>query len=432
MSVVVATGVVAEAEARVATALGRTPALRLARRCPDLADLLSVVEAGRADAVVVSADLPGLDRSAMARIRAAGVAVVGLYAPGDEQQQRVLLQWGVTACLPHTASANELGEAVQQEASGAAEPPRAPLDSEQPDPVSSSDESEVLVDDEQTDPGQIITVWGPVGSPGRTTVAVNLAEELAHHGVSALLVDADTYAASVAQYVALLDEAPGIAAATRLADAGHLDLLGLASVAPEVVPGLRVLTGLPRADRWPEVRAAAFEEVLEQARRLARVTVVDVAAPLEDDEELSYDTLAPRRNAVTLTALRAASTVLAVGAADPIGLQRLVRGLDELRPLVERPPRVVVTKVRASAVGAAPERKVAEALDRFAGVAEPTTLPDDREALDQALLAGRLLCECAPTSPLRSALAALAAELAGVETRPRSRRGRRRVASSSA
>jgi Flp pilus assembly CpaE family ATPase len=211
----------------------------------------------------------------------------------------------------------------------------------------------------------------------------------------------------------LLDEAPGVAAATRLADAGRLDLRSLAAAAPEVTPGLRVLTGLPRSDRWPEIRDDALTAVLDHCRQLARFVVVDVGAPLEEDEELSYDTAAPRRNAATLAALRAATTVLAVCAADPVGLQRLVRGLDDLRAVVPDPPLVVANKVRASAVGANPERRACEALERFAGVRDVRTVPDDRAAFDGALLAGKTLSEHASGSAARKAIAALAADLTG-------------------
>ena len=44
----------------------------------------------------------------------------------------------------------------------------------------------------------------------------------------------------------------------------------------------------PKAERWPELRGAALERVLEVARSLAEVVVVDVGFCLEDDEELSY------------------------------------------------------------------------------------------------------------------------------------------------
>jgi MinD-like ATPase involved in chromosome partitioning or flagellar assembly len=73
----------------------------------------------------------------------------------------------------------------------------------------------------------------------------------------------------------------------------------------------------------------------------------------------------------------------------------------------------VVNKVRASAVGPDPARRVRQALQRFAGVADPVLLPWDPAGADAALLAGRTLGEASPSSPLRLALAGLAASLAG-------------------
>ncbi len=264
---------------------------------------------------------------------------------------------------------------------------------------------------------------GPTGAPGRTSVAVNLAAEAAALGVPTLLVDADTYGASVAQALSLLDEAPGVAAATRAADQGTLDLPVLARLTPQVLPGLRVLTGLPRADRWPELRSAAMERVLEVARLLAALVVVDVGFNLEDDEELSYDTLAPRRNGVALTCLAAADELVAVGAGDPVGLQRLVRGLQAVATLEAPAPTVVVNRLRASAVGPGPQAQVTAALERFAGLAPAAVVPDDPVAYDAALLAGQVLAEAAPASPARAALRELAARLAGVEA-PTGRRRR--------
>ena len=161
-------------------------------------------------------------------------------------------------------------------------------------------------------------------------------------GVPTLLADADVYGGVVAQVLGFLDEAPGLAAAARLANNGQLDVAALAAAAPQAAPNLRVLTGISRADRWPELRPSALEQVWELARSLAAVTVVDLGFCLEQDEELSFDTAAPRRNGATLATLGAADTVLAVGAADPVGMQRLVRGLTQLREAVPGAlPRVV-------------------------------------------------------------------------------------------
>jgi MinD-like ATPase involved in chromosome partitioning or flagellar assembly len=258
----------------------------------------------------------------------------------------------------------------------------------------------------------IIAVWGPTGGPGRTTLAVNLAAEIASRSREVLLVDADTYGGSVAQVLGLLDEAPGIAAACRAADHGTLDLPGLARLAPLVMPGLRVLTGLPKAERWPELRAAALERVLELGRGLAQVIVVDCGFCIENDEELSYDTAAPRRNEATLTTLAGADTVLAVGSADPVGLQRFVRALQELGSVPSPPPVPVINRVRSSAVGSRPEERIAESLLRFAGLDGLHFLPDDAATVDAALLAGRSVVEHARDSALGAAFAELATEVA--------------------
>jgi MinD-like ATPase involved in chromosome partitioning or flagellar assembly len=260
----------------------------------------------------------------------------------------------------------------------------------------------------------VIAVWGPTGAPGRSTVALNLAAELAGRSAT-LLVDADTYGASLAQALGLLDEAPGLAAAARAAEQGTLDLVALARLAPAVSEGLRVLTGIPRAERWTELRAASMTHVLDLARDLAPFVVVDCGFAIEDDEELSYDTLAPRRNAATLTTLEAADDLVVVGSADPVGLQRLVRAVQDLRTLTVPPPRVVVNRVRSTSVGSHPQRRISEALGRFAGLEDLTFLPWDQTTVDGALFAGLPLSEFAPQSELRRALADLAAGYAGSE-----------------
>jgi Flp pilus assembly CpaE family ATPase len=171
----------------------------------------------------------------------------------------------------------------------------------------------------------------------------------------------------------------------------------------------RVLTGITRAERWTELRTAALSLVLERAREVAEVTVVDTGFCLEADEELGFDTMAPRRNAATLRTLELADTVFAVGAADSIGVPRLVRGLAELHNAVPHAaPRVVMNKVRASAVGRSPERQLREAWERYGPApALSAFLPADQATSDAALLAGSLLLESAPESALRKAIAEL-------------------------
>ncbi|PYH00041.1 hypothetical protein CVV67_12630 [Arthrobacter stackebrandtii] len=241
---------------------------------------------------------------------------------------------------------------------------------------------------------------------------MNLAAEEAAAGRSVMLIDADSYGASIAASLGLLDESASFAQACRSADQGALTTARLAKTATQLVfkgGALSLLTGLTRADRWPELRAAAVERVLKTARELAGLVVVDCGFALEDDEELSYDTVAPRRNAATLAVLAQADQVVAVGSGDPVGIPRLIRGLDELtRRLPGKEIAVVVNKVRRRAVGGAPEKALAQAWERF-GPAQPIShfLPWDQELVDKALLEGRLLLELSPDAPLRRAIAGI-------------------------
>ncbi|WP_425860640.1 AAA family ATPase [Arthrobacter sp. TWP1-1] len=263
--------------------------------------------------------------------------------------------------------------------------------------------------DHRTESGTIVAVWGPTGSPGRTTVAINLAAEQAAAGRKVLLIDADTYGASVAAALGLLDEAASFAQACRAADQGGLGVAHLAKTATQVIfdgGTFSLLTGLTRADRWPELRAAAVERVLAAARELADLVIVDCGFALENDEELSYDTVAPRRNAATLAVLRQSDVVYAVGNSDPIGIPRLIRGLDELGQACPGAcVRVVVNKVRRKAVGGSPERSLVQAWERF-GPEEGIRhfLPWDPELTDKALLEGRLLRELSVDAPLSLAI----------------------------
>lgn len=385
--------VTGEDEATVVQVLAADRDLEVVRRCADLAELLAAGAAGVGQVAVVSADLLGLDREALGHLHGSGVWVV-VVAPNAGPAAR----------------AQMLGaDAVVREVAQVAAAVRGVLEGDLPAPVVPA----AVTSTQAT--GRIVTVWGPTGAPGRTTLAVNLAAELAQTPPGpggALLVDADTYGGTVAQMIGLLDEAPGLAAAARAAGNGRLDAVGLAALTPRLDSGLRVLTGLSRADRWPEVPAASLEGVWAACRALADVTVVDCGFSIEQDETLMYDTRAPQRNGATLSALAAADVVVVVGGGDPVGLQRLVRALGGLAELGLRAQRrVVVNRVRESASGPRPRDAVREALRRYAGVDDALVLPEDRAACDGALLRARTLAEHSPSSALRRSIAALAAEL---------------------
>ena len=259
--------------------------------------------------------------------------------------------------------------------------------------------------------GAVIAVWGPAGAPGRTTLAIAVASELAATGASVVLADVDTHGASIAPALGMLDEAPGFAAACRLAGNGALSIAELERIAQRYESpqgSFRVLTGIGRPSRWPELSAERVAAVIALCRTWVDFTVVDIGSSLENDEEISSDLFAPRRNAAAVTAVRDADRLLAVGAADPVGLSRFLRAYVDLEEVASTDDVIVVmNRVRASAIGMNPHGQVLQTLSRFGGIESAVLVPHDQAAFDGAVLSGRTLADSAPKSPARAAIRAL-------------------------
>ncbi len=304
-------------ESTALTALNGHPGVVVLKRCVDIDDLLASASAGQADVAVLGLDSPGLDAAAVDHLRKHGVRPVAVVAsdlvePGRVRGSRI----GIRALVPD----DEL-EALPEVVTAPdptptairppAEPPAVPV----PAPGST---------------GRVIVVWGPAGAPGRTTLAAAMAAELARRQRRTILVDADPYGGTVAQQLGIMDEVSGLLAAARLATSGALEAR-FASVQRGVDGWLSVVTGLPRPDRYAEVRAGTIEHLLEVARSQAHV-VVDTGFSLEDEPGREY-AARPGRNQLTLGAIDVADELVVVGSADPMGLSRLARALVDLREL---------------------------------------------------------------------------------------------------
>ena len=397
-------------EAEALDGLARSAAVAVSRRCVDLTDLLATASTGTARVVVLSPTLPGLDADSVATLRRLGLGLVLVAAPSDllEGDAARLRRLGIE----HLLTVAELGSLTESVLAASTD---APLDVP-PDP---------LVDPVQrAAPGRLVAVWGPTGAPGRTTVAIGIAAAVARAGHEVLLVDADAYGGAVAQHLGVLDDASGLLAAVRAANTGQLDAERLAGLALGVDERLRVLTGLPLPDRWPEVRPVAFAELLDEAVRAAPWVVLDLGFSLEAAPVDPFGSTAPQRNEMTLAALGRADEVVAVGAADPVGLARLARGLVELHALLPQlRPRVVVNRTRSSLGWS--DREIAGMVEGFVTPLGVHFLPEDRVAADRALMAGRTLAESGD-SALRTAVSALAAAVLGTPAAPSRRRLRLR------
>ena len=241
--------------------------------------------------------------------------------------------------------------------------------------------------------GRVVAVWGPIGSPGVSSMTLSLAGCAAQAGRSTLVVDANVYGGAQSALLNLFDEAPGVASACRLAARDELSHDQLVRVSETVTRGqfrLTVLTGIPDASRWTELAPESVRTVLARAREMWDVTFVDLSFCLEEDEEISSDLFAPRRNGATLSVLAEVDVVVGVTGCDSLSLSRYILALPRLRELVGPTPVVTcVNRLRQSAAGLAPEASVRETLQRFAGIGDALCVSDDPDLLDRALVAGK-------------------------------------------
>lgn len=370
------------------------------------------------DVVVLQASRDTLTADVVKLCDRRGVRIAPLSAaPGDE---RIAGLFGLPPAMPVDVEPWRLAESLEtprlasarvepapRQTQGASHgevalPPVIPhFDAWPPEPESAPGERLLGADGPR-----VVVVWGPAGSPGRTTIAIDLAVELARGGRHVGLVDADSHAPSLALVLGLADEGPGFAAACRQAELGGLDARELTRIStPLGRSGVDVLTGVNRPSRWPELSDARVTAALAACRDWAEHTVVDVASPLERDEEIVSDLAGPRRNAATLAALRSADLVVAVVGADPVGVSRFLRAYPDLRSTIGATPvAVVANRLRGGALGIDARGQTRRTLDRFAGIEDVWFVPSDPKAADASLLAARPIAEVAPRSAFALAL----------------------------
>lgn len=367
--------------------LNRESGMVVLKRCVDVDDLLATASRGQADVAVVGLDAPGLDPAAVNHLHRHGLRLVAVVADSVDDVDDVALasRLGITSLV----SVGDLADLAQ-----------AVTTAEQSADTAVRDVTPVP----GTDPAahRVVTVWGPTGAPGRTTVAVALAVDSARRGQATVLLDADPYGGSVAQHLGVLDEVSGLLSATRLAGAGQLADRFM-STARTVNDRLSVVTGLPRADRWIEVGRDDFASVVEHAQSVGDV-VLDTGFGLEEEAVDDFGRR-PSRNTMTLTALELADEVVVVGSADPPGLTRLARGLVDLRDVMGAVPvRVVINRMRPSLGWS--EREIAGMVEGFARISGLHFLPLEQATIDRALVAGRSVVE-GGEGPLARGLAGL-------------------------
>jgi cellulose biosynthesis protein BcsQ len=223
----------------------------------------------------------------------------------------------------------------------------------------------------------VIAVSSPHGSTGKTTVAINLAVELAAERARVLLIDADTHGSSIANHFLLADVPAGLPGAIRIANQNRFDFEQLSRLSV-VVPksNLTILPGFP-APSEAVIQAESLIRILDVAKQAFDYTVIDLGSIPASG--LDSSTLA---EAVFVVA----DLQLFVCLADPIGIFRLLATEQRLLELGGN-SLVVMNRLRNSVIPTA-RREIAITLQRLSQLEVACYLPDDPQQIDQAMRTG--------------------------------------------
>lgn len=261
--------------------------------------------------------------------------------------------------------------------------------------------------------GGVITVWGPAGAPGRTTMAINTAAFIAVAHQPVVLIDADLTAPSLAPFLGLEATSSGVVTACRVANATAPDSAGVLARAemyrtPEF--SFPVLTGISGNAHYAGVDVLAWERVLDVLVADGYWVVVDVASGLSEAPGDAVGGLSV--NGVARSAVARSHHLMGVLRPDPVSVVRWVREhsrVIELAPDV--PLSVAINGVSPHHTQALEHTK--EALWEFAGVTDTAVLPLDLETMVRLVEHHGTLAERAPTTALARALVPLVHDMVG-------------------
>jgi len=263
--------------------------------------------------------------------------------------------------------------------------------------------------------GKIVVIVGPPGSPGRTTLAINLAAECAQVSNRVILVDADVYSPSVSQLLGLSTEGGGLFSALRSARVENVDIAAVLSHAQHytgATVGFTVLTGLLPVQQKKAVDQVAFERALECLKAAGFTVVVDTSAVLGHGHHGGSVGKAWGVPQLVEIASRAADVVVAITHPTDLGVARFVRSWEVLSPIIPHENFHLV--MRDSPHASARERDDGEqAVWEYTGLEKVTVFGDEGAGLWKAQKSHLTLADIAKESSARGVVGALAESIVG-------------------
>ena len=361
----------------------------IVRRCVEATDVLAAASIEDHAAVVIDMDTPRLSADIIAAV--------------PRGHERVILAIGADADAVHRARAWGLTRII--DGLGADLIDRVAAELRAPGDYASNTGGSAPAWIAPPDGRRGLTVvYGPSGAPGRSTVALGLAEAWSHAGERVCLVDADTIGPSLSLIVGMTEDVSGVLVASRYADQGALDARSLGTACRRLGDRLWLLSGIGSAERWQQVRPRSLEHVLAVCAANFDRVVIDTGpllAMTDHDEALT----SPRRDGTTITALRSSGSLVVVTQVEAVSMLRLTAELPALLDLVDH-SQITVVANRAPRREKQARARVQQVLAE-SGIRLPIfTLPDDA-SIPSSRRTGSLLAENPGTGKVRRSLRAI-------------------------
>ena len=346
------------------TALNDNSQIKIRRRCVDSVDLMSAIHLGLANKVVISAGFENLNSTTISGAKKLGCDVYGIYLENDIDSLEKLVGVGVNSnfAIDETDVEKSLKGLINLLLN-----------------VSEIDKFSNELEDLSQVPG-LICVWGTNGSPGRSSVAINLSFSLASKNFPTLLVDLDAIVPSLAPALGLVSEVPGVSSLVHDALKGRLSQESIEKNVIEVNPGLHVLTGISNPKRWPELRTEGLIQVLKLCSQMYANIICDLSAVLPESTDSSLnDVDIFRRFDHIPKVLEISSRNIFVLSATPLSLIRASEALEALHEINKSEPLIILNKVNEINLGQRYESTVEAILGRWVNSGSIYRIPDRPE-----------------------------------------------------
>ena len=246
---------------------------------------------------------------------------------------------------------------------------------------------------------KVIAVTSPYGSTGKTTVAINLAAELAAAKYRVLIVDADIQGPSCANYLSLSELPAGFPGALRIASQNRFDRSQLERLSVELSkPRVTLLAG-SIGSQAIEITSSSIDQIVEIAKENFDFTIVDLSSFPHNISDSSSSV-----NLKTLVAgvLSHANELAVVALADPVGIFRFLQAEQSILSVFSE-PKLVINRLRNSVIPNA-KHEIQQTLQRLASTEISGFLPDDPAHIDQATKEGTAASLLARPGSFRQAM----------------------------